>query len=93
MKNKKKKALTRTQILNKAKNLLKSGRYYNHIGSAKPAKSRKYKFGQKVVSIDPWKQYDHDVTFMKSLRWPGGGAYLVMDKYGRPHTTTNIIAA
>lgn len=91
MKNKTNKALTRNQVLARAKNLLKSGRYYNHIGNAEPVNGRKYSFGDQVVSIDPWKQYDHKVTYMKSLRWEeGGGGYLVMDKFGRPHTTTNI---
>lgn len=84
------KPLSATMRAQRASNLLKSGRYKNHIGSATPAKSRMYKLGQLVRSIDPWKQYDHDLTFVKSLRWPGGGGYLILDKYGKPHTTTNI---
>jgi len=85
-----KKILTKTQRTARAFNLIKSGRYKNHIGSATPAKSKRYKLGQSVVSIDPWKVYNHDLTFVKSIRWPGGGGYLVLDKFGRPHTTTNI---
>ena len=87
------KTLSATKLAKRASNLLKSGRYKNHIGAATPAKSRLYKTGQLVRSIDPWKMYDHDLTFVKSVRWPGGGGYLVLDKYGKPHTTTNIRAA
>jgi hypothetical protein len=82
--------LSRTMLAKRAANLVKSGRYKQHIGSATPAKSRMYKLGQSVVSIDPWKICDHNLTFVKSVRWPGGGGYLVMDKFGRPFTTTNI---
>jgi hypothetical protein len=87
------KTLNATTRAKRAFNLVKSGRYKNHIGNAMPAKSRLYKLGQLVTSIDPWKIYNHDLTFVKSLRWPGGGGYLVLDKYGKPHTTTNIRAA
>lgn len=86
------KTLSATKLIKRASNLLKSGRYKNHIGTATPANSRLYKIGQRVRSIDPWKTYDHDLTFVKSVRWPGGGGYLVLDKYGKPHTTTNIRA-
>lgn len=85
-----KKTLNATIRTKRAKNLVKSGRYKNHIGNATPSKSRLYKLGQLVTSIDPWKQYDHNLTFVKSIRWPGGGGYLVLDKFGKPHTTTNI---
>lgn len=86
----KKKVLSHAVRAKRASTLLKSGRYKKHIGNATPANSIKYKLGQPVVSVDPWKQYDHDLTFVKSVRWPGGGGYLVLDKYGVPHTTTNI---
>lgn len=88
-----KKPLTQPQRTARALNLVKSGRYKRYIGAAKPAKSKLYTVGQQVVSIDPWKNYDHNLTFVKSIRWPGGGGYLVMDKYGKPHTTTNIRSA
>ena len=88
-----KKPLTQTQRKARAINLVKSGRYKQHIGAARPATSKMYKIGQAVVSLDPWKNYDHNLTFVKSIRWPGGGGYLVMDKYGCPHTTTNIRSA
>ena len=84
------KPLGKTTLAKRAANLVKSGRYKQHIGSATPAKSRMYKLGQSVVSVDPWKQFDHNLTFVKSIRWPGGGGYLVMDQFGRPLTTTNI---
>ncbi len=84
------KALSPAVRAKRASNLIKSGRYKQHIGNATPAKSSKYALGQLVVSVDPWKQYDHDLTFVKSVRWPGGGGYLVLDKFGKPHTTTNI---
>lgn len=87
---KKKQKLTRTQILNKAKNLLKSGRYLNYIGIADPVKSKKYSFGSLVIDLDPWRKKGKEVTFIKSLRWPGGGGYLVMDSYGHPYNTTNV---
>ena len=82
--------LSKTKLKSRAKNLLKSGRYKNYIGAARPAKSRLHKVGDLVKSIDPWKIYDHDLTFVTSVRWPGGGGYLVLDKHGVPHTTTNI---
>jgi hypothetical protein len=87
---KQKKPLSKNILAKRAANLVKSGRYKQHIGTATPAKSRMYKLGQSVVSVDPWKQFDHDLTFVKSVRWPGGGGYLVMDRYGKPLTTTNI---
>jgi hypothetical protein len=89
-KTKAQKTLNATTRAKRAFNLVKSGRYKNHIGAATPAKSRMYKLGQLVTSIDPWKMYDHNLTFVKSIRWPGGGGYLVLDKFGKPHTTTNI---
>jgi len=84
------KTLSKTKLKARAANLIKSGRYKNHIGNATPAKSRLYTLGQTVKSIDPWKIFDHDLTFVRSIRWPGGGAYLVLDNKGKPHTTTNI---
>jgi hypothetical protein len=89
-KTKQNKPLSKTMLAKRAANLVKSGRYKQYIGSAIPAKSRMYKLGQSVVSVDPWKQFDHDLTFVKSVRWPGGGGYLVMNKFGKPLTTTNI---
>tara|TARA_R110000868_G_scaffold103681_11_gene285369 strand:+ start:729 stop:1055 length:327 start_codon:yes stop_codon:yes gene_type:complete len=86
----KSKALTRTQLRTRAMNLLKSGRYYNYIGTAEPVSNSKYQPGDTVVSIDPAKQRDHALTLVKTIRWNGGGGYLVLNRYGRPFTTTNI---
>lgn len=89
-KNKTTQKFTIAQREQKAQKLVSSGEWLNHIGSARPAKSIKYKTGQLVRSIDPWKPSDHKLTFIQSLRWEGGGGYLVMDRTGRLFTTTNI---
>lgn len=85
-----KQMMTIDQRASLAKRMVSSGKWLNHIGSARPAKSIKYKTGQLVRSIDPWKPCDHKLVFVQSVRWPGGGGYLVIDRYGRPFTTTNI---
>jgi hypothetical protein len=86
----KQKALTRTQLKARASNMLKSGRYYNYIGNAAPVFGSKYSTGDTVVSFDPAKQPDHALTLVKTIRWNGGGGYLVLNRYGKPFTITNI---
>ena len=82
-------ALTRKQLKARAMNMAKSGRYYNHIGSAEPVFGSKYCTGDTVVSFDPAKQRDHALTLVKTIRWTGGGGYLVLNRYGKPFTITN----
>lgn len=89
-KNKATQKFTIAQRETMAQKLISSGEWLNHIGNARAAKSIKYKTGQLVRSIDPWKPSDHKLTFIQSLRWAGGGGYLVMDRTGRLFTTTNI---
>lgn len=84
-------------VQQKAIKVLKTTRYKKYLASlgATQSKSRLYTPGEIVVDIDPKYRYGESrnpklKVFVSSIKWPGGGGYIVVGKKGTLHTTTNI---
>jgi hypothetical protein len=85
------------KIMKRAITATKNGAFEEYVAcntSARTAKSRKYTPGEVVVNIDPKNGYKKPFGecefFVGSINWSGGGGYILMNKKGKLHSTTNI---